>query len=73
MVRKLTNKEVRWQFQARLMSRYGSVRLTTEEIKVLLFADDLMMMAKLEKALQHNMQERSKVASALLNEICLRH
>ena len=36
---------------------YGSVRLTTGEVEVLLFADDLMMMAESEEALQHNMQE----------------
>ena len=36
---------------------YGSVQLTTGEVEVLLFADDLMMMAELEEALQHNMQE----------------
>ena len=35
----------------------GSVRLITEEVEVLLFADDLMMMAESEEALQHNMQE----------------
>ena len=36
---------------------YGSVRLTTGDVEVLLFADDLMMMAESEEALQHNMQE----------------
>ena len=36
---------------------YGSVRLTTGEVEVLLFADDLMMMAESEEALQHNKQE----------------
>ena len=36
---------------------YGSVRLTTGEVEVLLFADDLMMMAESEEALQHSMQE----------------
>ena len=36
---------------------YGSVRLTTREVEILLFADDLMMMAESEVALQHNMQE----------------
>ena len=33
---------------------YGSVQLTTGEVEVLLFADDLMMMAELEEALQRN-------------------
>ena len=34
---------------------YGSVRLTSGDIEVLLLADDLMMMAELEEAQQHNM------------------
>ena len=36
---------------------YGSVQLTTGEVEVLLFADDLMMMAESQEAVQHNMQE----------------
>ena len=36
---------------------YGSVRLTTGDVEVLLFVDDLMMMAESEEPLQHNMQE----------------
>ena len=36
---------------------YGSVRLTTGKVEVLLFADYLMMMAESKEALQHNMQE----------------
>ena len=36
---------------------YGSVRLSTGQLEVLLFADDLVMLAETEKALQHNLQE----------------
>ena len=36
---------------------YGSVQLTTEQLEVLLFADDLVMLAETEEALQHNLQE----------------
>ena len=36
---------------------YSNVRLTTANIELLLFANDLMMMAESEETLQHNMQE----------------
>ena len=36
---------------------YGSVQLTTGQLEVLLFADDLVMLAGTEEALQHNLQE----------------
>ena len=36
---------------------YGSVQLSTGQLEVLLFADDLVMLAETEKALQHNLQE----------------
>ena len=36
---------------------YGSVQLTTGQVEVLLFADDLAILAKTEEALQHNLQE----------------
>ena len=38
---------------------YGSVRLSTGQLEVLLFADDLVMLAETEEALQHNLQGRS--------------
>lgn len=40
---------------------YGSVQLTTGQMEVLLFADDLMLMAETEEALQHNLQELNDV------------
>ena len=36
---------------------FGGVLLSTGEVKVLLFADDLMMTAESKEALQHNMRE----------------
>ena len=36
---------------------YGSVQLTTGKLEVLLFADDLVMLAETEEPLQHNLQE----------------
>ena len=36
---------------------YGSVQLSTGQLEVLIFADDLVMLAETEKALQHNLQE----------------
>ena len=39
------------------MKFYGSVQLSTGQLEVLLFADDLVMLAETEKALQHNLQE----------------
>ena len=36
---------------------YGSVQLSTGQLEVLLFADDLVMLVETEKALQHNLQE----------------
>ena len=36
---------------------YGSVQLSTGQLEVLLFADDLVMLAGSEEALQHNLQE----------------
>ena len=36
---------------------YGNVRLTTGDIEVLLFADDPMMMAELEEALQQELND----------------
>ena len=35
---------------------YGSVQLSTGQLEVLLFADDLVMLAESEEALQHNLQ-----------------
>ena len=36
---------------------YGSVQLSTGQLEVLLFADDLVMLAETEKAPQHNLQK----------------
>ena len=36
---------------------YGSVRLSTGQLEILLFADDLVILAETEEALQHNLQE----------------
>ena len=36
---------------------YDSVWLSTRQLEVLLFADDLVMLAETEEALQHNLQE----------------
>ena len=36
---------------------YGNVQLTTGDVEILLFADNLMMMAELEEALQRELND----------------
>ena len=47
---------------------YGSVRLTTGQLEVLVFADDLVMLVEAEEALLHNLLELNKYTLEKVNE-----
>ena len=47
---------------------YGSVQLTTGQLEVLVFADDLLMLVEAEEALLHNLLELNKYTLEKVNE-----